>query len=104
MEDTNQSLTKEEYEALVACKESKEDGDSSVREGEKSTEEVVVDLKEKIVEVGANAKKRKVAKIVGNEQDDAVLGQTSKKQDTKSTRKPKKKANAVKLTFGDEEG
>jgi len=99
MEDTNQSLTKAEYEALVSCKDSKEEGCSSLRDAE-----VDAKSKDKIVEVGGNPKKRKVAKIVGDEQDDTVKGQMSKKSDTKAVNKSKKKAKAVKLIFDDGEG
>lgn len=103
LEGTNQSLTKEEYEDLVSCKAPKEESCPSLRDANgASVEEGNVKPRDKIAEVGGNAKKRKVAKIVGDEPDEKVKVQTSKKQDTKAVKKSKK-AKAVKLSFGDEE-
>lgn len=105
LEDTNQSMTKEEYEAFVAKKDSNKDS----TEQEDTTNEPGKDedpkSKDKITEIGANVKKRKAAKIIGDEQD---VGKDQPSKDAgegtkKPTKKPKKKAKAVKLTFGDEE-
>lgn len=105
LEDTNQSMTKEEYEAFVAKKDSKEDGKSEQEDTTKeSTKDDIVKSKDKITEVGSNAKKRKAAKIISDEQeDDKAQSKSTLKPDTKTVKKPKKKAKAVKLTFGDEE-
>ncbi|KAH7386003.1 hypothetical protein BKA66DRAFT_440652 [Pyrenochaeta sp. MPI-SDFR-AT-0127] len=107
LEDTNQSLTKEEYDALVSGKDSKE-SDERTAEDEAAQEQTVKDSakpKDKIVEVGANAKKRKAAKIISDDHEKSKDedDKTSSKAGTKPVKKPKKKAKAVKLTFGDED-
>lgn len=106
IEDTNQSLSKEEYDALVSGKDGKGEEDPAGEEAE-STKGVENDSKpkDKIAEVGANAKKRKAAKIIGEDQEHGKgeVEQKDKKPDTKAVKKPKKKAKAVKLTFGDED-
>jgi hypothetical protein len=106
LEDTNQSLTKAEYEALVSGDKAKEtgtpedqtEGDSKVASsGPKDSNALPV--KDKIAEVGNSLKKRKVAKIIGGDEDDK---EPRKNIEGKSAKKPKKKAKPVKLSFGDE--
>jgi len=103
LEDTNQSMTKEEYEAFVAKKDSEysskeQEGASKEagREGESSS-------KDKITEVGVNAKKRKAVKIISEQEDSKDEPKHTKAGNKNTVKKPKKKAKAVKLTFGDEE-
>lgn len=105
LEDTNQSMTKEEYEEFIGKKDSNEDSKSEQDDATKeSTKDREVKPKDKITEVGANAKKRKAAKIISDEQeDDKDQPKDTKKADAKTVKKPKKKTKAVKLTFGDEE-
>ncbi|KAJ4325718.1 hypothetical protein N0V94_000477 [Neodidymelliopsis sp. IMI 364377] len=104
LEETNQSMSKEEYEAFVAGKDSKpedglEKGTTTVKETGNESKS-----KDKIREVGANARKRKAAKVISDEQEESTNAPKDAQQaDTKVTKKPKKKAKAVKLTFGDEE-
>lgn len=105
LEDTNQSMTKEEYEAFVAEKDPNDDikseQDAATKEADKAEE---AKTKDKITEVGSNVKKRKAARIIGDEQEDSKdEPKDVKKVETKTPKKPKKKAKAVKLTFGDEE-
>lgn len=105
LEDTNQSMTKEEYEAFVAEKGLKEEAklekEGDAREQMKDDESKP---KDKITEVGVNTKKRKVAKIISDEQEQSKdESNDTKKLETKISKKPKKKTKAVKLTFGDEE-
>jgi hypothetical protein len=105
LEDTNQSMTKEEYEAFVAEKDSKKEGKPESGDDVKEQgKDVEPKSKDKIAEVGSNAKKRKAAKIISDGQEGSKdeLNDT-KKSDAKTVKKPKKKAKAVKLTFGDEE-
>jgi hypothetical protein len=106
MEETNQSLSKEEYDALVAGKDDNKDEPAADEAGENKDNDAKSRSKEKIAEVGANAKKRKAAKIIGDDQDESEKeGEADvKKPDAKSAKKPKKKAKAVKLTFGEDEG
>ena len=105
LEDTNQSMTKEEYEAFVAEKDPNEEAVSeqggALKDSGKAAE---AKSKDKIAEVGANAKKRKAAKVIGDEQEDSKdKPKDVNTAETKTVKKPKKKAKAVKLTFGDEE-
>jgi hypothetical protein len=101
LEETNQSMTKEEYEAFISEKEPEEVAEAKTGEGEPTqTKDGETKSKDKITEVGANAKKRKAAKIISDEPND---GKDAPKADTKTVKKAKKKAKAVKLTFGDEE-
>lgn len=105
LEDTNQSMTKEEYEAFVAEKDPNEDAASEQEGAPKDSGKAAEGKsKDKIAEVGANTKKRKAAKVIGDEQEDSKdEPKDVKKAETKTVKKPKKKAKAVKLTFGDEE-
>ncbi|KAF1939715.1 hypothetical protein EJ02DRAFT_252334 [Clathrospora elynae] len=101
MEETNDLLTKEEYAAFVSGKDSKkgEDGKAQPKDG---ASEATTKPKDKITEVGANAKKRKAPKVIGDDQEQN--NETSaKKTDARVVKKSKKKAKAVKLTFGDED-
>jgi hypothetical protein len=109
LEDTKESLTKEEYEALVSGKDTKNEEEEEDISGDKSTEnarDFEPKQKDKIVEIGAGTKKRKAAKIVNEEHEggSAESKPSTKQTGAQATKKPKKKAKAVKLTFGDEEG
>lgn len=103
LEDTNQSLTKEEYDALVSGKDSKES--KEVTAEDEALQKGSTKPKDKIAEVGANAKKRKAAKIISDDQEKKMGedGKDASKTDAKVVKKTKKKAKAVKLTFGEEE-
>jgi len=105
LEDTKESLTKEEYDALVSGKDSKdqEEGTDARKEDAKDTEPK---LKDKIAEVGAGNKKRKMGKIITDETEESPQDGSDdiEKKSAKPVKKPKKKAKAVKLTFGEEEG
>ena len=106
MEETNQSLTKEEYEAFVSGKDGKgEDDADGTGQLEKESQTTATKPKEKIAEVGANTKKRKAAKIISDDQEGSkeAGGKDSERSNAKAVKKPKKKGKAVKLTFGDED-
>jgi hypothetical protein len=98
-------MTKEEYEAFISEKEPKEDAEAKTGESEQApTKNGETKPKDKITEVGANAKKRKAAKVISDEPNDSHDGaKDAPKADTKTVKKAKKKAKPVKLTFGDEE-
>ncbi|OAK95553.1 hypothetical protein IQ06DRAFT_309885 [Phaeosphaeriaceae sp. SRC1lsM3a] len=105
LEDTKESLTKEEYEALVSGKDPKDETDEQTSESaQQASESIEQKPKDKIAEVGAGTKKRKAAKIVNEEHDDGRT-ESSKHAEatTKGPKKPKKKSKTVKLTFGDDE-
>lgn len=104
LEDTKESLTKEEYEAFVSGKDPKETGEAAT--DAKSDQDAAVTApkqKDRIAEVGAVTKKRKAVKIVNEEPEDGK-NNDPKTLDAKLTKKPKKKAKTVKLTFGDDDG
>lgn len=105
MEDTKESLTKEEYDALVSGKDLKDKEENVTEETSKEdSKESVTKQKDKITEVGAASKKRKVGKVISDEQDDGQQeSKDAKKSDGKPMKKPKKKAKAVKLTFWEDE-
>lgn len=106
LEETNQSLSKEEYDALVSGKDGKEEKEPNAEETEQKADRGVDSKpKDKIAGVGTHAKKRKAAKIVGGDQDDGEneAERNNEKSVAKTAKKPKKKAKAVKLTFGDED-
>jgi hypothetical protein len=98
-------MTKEEYEAFISEKEPKEDAEAKAGESEQAQiKDDETKPKDKITEVGANAKKRKAARIISDETNDDKDGAKAvPKSDTKTIKKAKKKAKPVKLTFGDEE-
>lgn len=105
LEDTNQSLTKEEYEALLKD-ESGADGESfsdQVKgEGRSHDVEEKEAKRDNVTEVGQVTRKRKAVKVVGDDTEEAN-DKLSKVRDAKVTKKPKKKAKAIKLSFGDQE-
>jgi hypothetical protein len=107
LEDTKESLTKEEYEALVSGKDPKDEEQVTVDDKSKEdAQEPGSKQKDKIAEVGGGTKKRKAAKIINEEHEGSVAENNPKAKapGAQATKKPKKKAKAVKLTFGDEEG
>jgi hypothetical protein len=107
MEDTNQSLSKEEYDALVSGKDAREnDTLPTEKAGNDQSAESEPKPKDKIAEVGANAKKRKAAKIISDEQGQSKekeQGKDAEKTNVKVAKKSKRKTKPVKLTFGDED-
>ncbi len=104
LEDTNQSLTKDEYDALVSGKELKEQETSSAEEPKEARAYEDKMPKDKIVEVGTN-KKRKIAKVISVDQEPSEEAEKKSTQtsNSKPVKKQKKKVKAVKLAFEDEE-
>ena len=100
MEETNQSLTKEEYDDYVSGKDAKEKQDPK-----EDTAKTGSKPKDKIAEAGSNARKRKAAKIISDDpqQSKEDDGKEVKKTEAKVVKKLKKKTKTVKLTFGDED-
>ncbi|KAF9739054.1 hypothetical protein PMIN06_005302 [Paraphaeosphaeria minitans] len=99
--DTNQSMTKAEYEAMVAGKDT-EQSDATKEEDEAKKDSATTQPKDNIVEVGKATKKRKVAKVIAEPEDDEA--KESNEPEMKVVKKAKKKGKPVKLSFGDEEG
>lgn len=102
LEDTNQSLTKAEYEELVARKDAPRDDEQISPGADKpnsNAPQSTKQTKDNIVELGAATKKRKAARIIGDESE--VKDSTG--IDTKAKKKAKKKGKPIKLSFRDEE-
>jgi hypothetical protein len=99
LEDGNESLSKAEYEAMVA---GKDPGDAAEETDDTPQADQVVEKeksKDRIVEAGQVARKRKAVKVGGDfQEEDRLL----KVKDGKVTKKPKKKVKPIKLSFGDE--
>jgi hypothetical protein len=114
MEDTNESLSKAEYEALVNEKDdenAKPAGNADSTTKDAATKDESSRVKQKLAAVGGPGKKRKAARIIGDEDEADVDGKTAKeteaagktsKPDTKRPAKKKKKAKAIALSFGED--
>jgi hypothetical protein len=113
LEDTNATLTKEEYEALV--KEGAKESNNNEPANESGKHEAINGERpkstQKVAAIGA-AKKRKTAKVIGAEEDekdvkDTPLGKvySESSEQPKHTEKkpPKKKKAKVNINFGDDE-
>ncbi|KAF2470059.1 uncharacterized protein BDR25DRAFT_314810 [Lindgomyces ingoldianus] len=103
LEDSNQSLSKAEYEALVTNK----DPESLTGKTDKSLQPDLAleggdkgESKDRIVEAGQTMRKRKAVRVGGDEPEE---GKLLKVKDAKVVKKPKKKAKPIKLSFGDQE-
>ncbi|KAF2122926.1 hypothetical protein BDV96DRAFT_639481 [Lophiotrema nucula] len=107
LEDTNQSLSKEEYDALVAGKDPKEKEDSAEKlKKQDNPADEEVQSKERIAEVGKGSKKRKAVKVIGGSEEEEKDGSAKnivQTPDAKVIKKPKKKAKPVKLSFDDQD-
>ncbi|PSN65838.1 hypothetical protein BS50DRAFT_677181 [Corynespora cassiicola Philippines] len=102
LEESNESMSKEEYEALMAGKDPKEADSSKAGAGDKAPGPEP--KKDNIAEAGKTSKKRKVAKVIGDEQEHDKSEKPEKSDAApKVIKKAKKKAKPVKLSFGDEE-
>ncbi|KAF2397687.1 hypothetical protein EJ06DRAFT_132815 [Trichodelitschia bisporula] len=103
LEDTNDTLSKAEYEALIKGDEEKETTADAA--GKPAPPDTQPRAKERIMEVGGQAKKRKAARIVGsdNESESEPVAPPAKPTKKPAT-KPKKKAKAKPglLSFADE--
>lgn len=110
LEDSGQSLTKAEYEAL----QSKEEEDS--KEGKPIRDESVGDSKDdergqnaaskssqQTTEIGQSSRKRKAGKIIGDHGEDGPSKQNEQQEAKKKTvKKAAKRTKAVKLSFDDD--
>jgi len=113
MEDTNATLTKDEYEALVKEKEGTDDVEkegAAKKNGAEIGGEDGVKGKQKLGAIGG-MKKRKAAKVIGadeadGEKDESKSFKPEKEGDQKSKesekKPPKKKKAKVNLNFGDD--
>ena len=106
--DSNDTLSREEYEALVSGKpadEAEEKGKDAEDPGNASLEtrpqteaqEPTRD-KQRVQEIGKTSKKRKAVKVGGDDAED----EDDKPPKSSQPKKVKKKAKPVKLSFGDD--
>ena len=113
VEDSNDTLSKAEYEGLLAGKEVNNDSNSEERDhstdakdasddrhGEENSKRDAVANTDRVAEAGKLQKKRKVGKVVGGEEEEAV--DDKKPSNSDATKKPRKKAKAIKLSFDED--
>lgn len=105
-EESNEVISKEEYKALVKSDEPKGDGDSSLakdsstadtQDEPKPQSETTTSKQSNLTEIGGQ-KKRKQAKVVG---EDSKPEPDETQPKASATRKPKK-AKKIKLSFDEE--
>lgn len=102
IDETGETLSKDEYEKLTAAAVVEESSgvgalEAEARPGETEPSSAKADVK---VTDGVASKKRKAVKVIGETDEPAAEdGPTA----PKTARKPKKKAKAVKLAFNDDD-
>lgn len=126
LDESGDAVSKEEWEAMVARQkggEGKEDGEmhkatgddvtgmsekEKNKDGDKEEKEKGVEAtrskKQEVTEVGQAQKKRKVARVVGGDEEEDEKNKEDNTNDTATkplAKKVKKKAKPVKLSFGD---
>ncbi|KAK3079913.1 hypothetical protein LTS18_003610 [Coniosporium uncinatum] len=106
VEDSNETLSKTEYEELMKKGKTEDDRPSKAdgNEGQSSatapTDGAPTPSKQNITEIGHIQKKRKAAKVIGDTEEEPENHVRTTKA---ATGKPKKKTKVVKLSFGDDE-
>jgi hypothetical protein len=106
MEGSDATISKEEYATLTGSKNSDQsDKKDDVVKSKQEAAESKADAprtKQKLTDVGIVSKKRKAIKVVGDDSEDetSVDRPSIGKGATSTAKKPKKKANAIKLSFG----
>jgi len=121
VEDSNETLSKEDYEAMLKEQgktvEAQAGGPAEVDRSEEETLGIKGELTSDepkasgalpddrkdafIREATVGSKKRKAAKVVGDDMEEPSTAQSPK--DDRSSKKPKKKGKPIKLSFGDEQ-
>ncbi|KAI9711834.1 MAG: hypothetical protein M1820_001979 [Bogoriella megaspora] len=103
LEESNDTLSKAEYEALVKGDGGAEDGSKVVDEKEEGKKDGDAkdgkSSEQQTAGVGKVQKKRKVGKVVGRDEEQEGADEKAKKE-TKA--KPKKKTKGVQLSFGED--
>jgi hypothetical protein len=111
LEDSNNTISKEEYTALVNGKEHQGKSDeekkdaSDGKKSQKTGEEVAVPedaATNHHVGISRVPKKRKVGKVVGAEDEQNEQDEQDKHPKDGSKKKAKKKAKAIKMQYDDE--
>lgn len=112
-EESNEVISKEEYEALVQESNPKDDEhpeqepadkeQNATGSGEKDNTDTGKDVpasKQNVAEIGG-PKKRKQAKVVGEDNKEPEVGE--EQREAPAVRKPKQKKKKIKLSFDEEE-
>jgi hypothetical protein len=109
LEGSDATISKEEYATLTGSKSSDQPDEKDVivnsKQEHAETKTDAPRTKQKLADVGIGSKKRKAVKVVVDDpEDDAgVDGSIAGKGATSVAKKPKKKAKAIKLSFGQDE-
>ncbi|KAF2225973.1 hypothetical protein BDZ85DRAFT_193029 [Elsinoe ampelina] len=102
MEDTNESVTKEDYEKLVKGPEAGDEvasaTDSGDKDGEATADNPMMN-RPKVREASLGQKKRKAATAVGQDDEESV-----RTDDAPNPKKGKKKGKPIKLSFDNDQG
>lgn len=105
VEESGDTLSKADYEAMVAGKGKDEGGTDDASEGP-TTEEPPISgdqqPKQQVAEIGNPQKKRKVGKVVGEAENAKSEEKDEDQGPKKIVKRAKKKAKAVKLSFDDD--
>ncbi|KAF4304665.1 hypothetical protein GTA08_BOTSDO07927 [Botryosphaeria dothidea] len=114
VEESNDTLTKAEYEALINGVAEQQSADvtenaAQKKDGDQTVAEAAKPKQQQVASVGGASKKRKAVKIGGDADEDEgeETGPAEKaevQQKEAKTKKTKKKAKAIKLSFGGDEG
>ena len=108
LEDTNDTLTKEEYDALMNKDANGANASEKAEASKDSPEKAQNETKptQKLGAIGA-AKKRKAVKVIGGDEDedqvDVKEGEKGDDKKVEGKKAPKKKKAKVKIDFGDDE-
>jgi Domain of unknown function (DUF4604) len=102
LEGSDATISKEEYATLTGSKSSDQPDEKDVMvKSKQESAESNTDAprtKQKLTDVGIVSKKRKAIKVVGDDvKDEPSVDRSS------TAKKPKKKANAIKLSFGEDD-
>ncbi|QKX58345.1 uncharacterized protein TRUGW13939_05467 [Talaromyces rugulosus] len=113
-EETNDTITKKDYEALLKGSEDKPettgaegDGDAGSGESKEPTNASSAQAsntagapmaQEKMAEIGSQ-KRKKQARVVGGDDDEVAAEEEAPRKDSSSSRRPKAKKKKVKLSF-----
>ncbi|KAL1863389.1 hypothetical protein Plec18167_000483 [Paecilomyces lecythidis] len=106
-EETNEVISKEEYEFLVRGEKGDESQDEAkdetasgpAKDADQAESETGAQQKQNIAEIGG-PKKRKQGRVVGEED---TPESTERRQESSSSRKPKQKKKKIKLSFDEGE-
>lgn len=112
-EETNDTITREDYEELLKGSEDKPEttgaeGDAETGSGESKEASAnsaqanntadAPKVQEKMAEIGGQ-KRKKQARVIGGDEDEVAAEDEAPRKDSSTSRKPKAKKKKVKLSF-----